>query len=126
MICEILDVDGNVVNTIVAKDFAEVDAIYPGKCRIVPDPITPAPAASWPAYEFYRRFTSAERIAIRALADVDPIEYDFLRTLEHAISSNSSVMSNDPDLIAGLAYLESHPIGSPCLSMGRAAIILSP
>ena len=69
-----------------------------------PDPVEPqAPAAvyEWPRLDFLRRFTPAERIAIRTERVTDPILNDFFSLLEQAIT----VHSNDPDTQAGMGYL---------------------
>ncbi|WP_418646566.1 hypothetical protein ACNQFN_11560 [Thauera butanivorans] len=71
MIYEIVDSDGNVINTIVA-DAAFVDARYPGRYRMIEQPAaepTPAPRHI-SVGAFYDRFGSA-KYAI--LADSSPI-----------------------------------------------------
>lgn len=80
---------------------------------------------TWPAFDFYRKFTAAERIAVRTLAKTDPIAEDFLRTLEAAIASTSLVHADNADVVAGLAYLSATPGGSPCLAAGRSAALLA-
>lgn len=77
------------------------------------------------AFDFYRRFTSAERIAVRALAVTDPIAADFMHTLDGAIASGTPIYPNDPDTLAGLAYLSATPSGAPVLAAGRSAQILA-
>jgi hypothetical protein len=76
---------------------------------------------SWPAFDFYRRLTSAERIAIRERAKTDPIAEDIYATLNAAIASGANVRDDDPDTLAGLAYLES----TGDLAPGRTLAILT-
>jgi len=78
-----------------------------------------------PSMEFYRRFTSAERIAIRSLAVTDAHAADFMATLDNAIAAGWNVHSDDPDVVNGLGYFSAMPAGTPCLASGRAAQILS-
>lgn len=54
---------------------------------------------------FLRRFTLAQRIAIRALAATDPIVQDFMALLDAAIAAGGDVYLDDPDTAAGVAYL---------------------
>lgn len=72
-----------------------------------PQPLTPL--------AFLRRFTAAERIAIRA--STDPVVSDFLQLLYLA----QEVRLDDPDTLAGVDYLEA--IG--LLAAGRAAAVLA-
>lgn len=76
-------------------------------------------------FEFLRRFTVAERIAVRALAKTDPVAEDFLHILDSAIASGTAVWTDDPDLISGMGYLSANPTGSPVLNATRAAQILA-
>lgn len=84
----------------------------------------PAPKM-WPAFDFYRKFTSAERIAVRELAKTDMHADDFLRTLDNTIAASANVRADDPDTIAGIAYLQTVPAGSPVLTAARAAEIMA-
>lgn len=71
----------------------------------------------WTKFEFLRRFSPQERIAIRrAIAAGDEIAEDFMALLEMA----SEVDSDVPELAAGLGYLEA----SGLLAAGRANEIL--
>ena len=88
-------------------------------------PATPGPTA-WDSFDFYRRFTSAERIAIRTLAKTDPIAEDFIQTLDNTIASGSRVLASDPDLQAAFQYLQATPAAAPALTADRAAEILTP
>lgn len=74
------------------------------------EPTQPIPSKLWAAFDFYRRFTSPERIAIRTLAKTDPIAEDFLHTLDAAIASKSNVLAEDSDTVAGLSYLVSQSV----------------
>ena len=78
------------------------------------------------AFDFYRRFTVAERVGIRTLAQTDPIAADFIATLDATIASGARVLANDPDLIAGLGYLQTQPAGSPVFTAGRVAELIAP
>lgn len=78
-------------------------------------------AKSWPAFDFYRKFTSQERIAIRSRAKTDPVVEDIYATLNAAVASGANVRDDDPDTVQGLTYLE----GIGDLAQGRAAEILS-
>lgn len=64
--------------------------------------------------QFLRRFTSAERIAIRA--STNPVIIDFMTLLDLA----QDVRLDDPDTVAGVNYLESLNL----IGEGRAAEIL--
>ncbi len=69
-----------------------------------PDPVEPAlptQAYEWPRLDFLRRFTMAERIAIRAARVTDPILNDFFSLLESA----DNVRSANADTQAGMGYL---------------------
>ena len=90
--------------------------------ELLRDPLpVPVPVKSWPAFDWYRRFSQAERIAIRTLAQTDAIATDIMTTLDHAIASGSNVRADDPDTINGLAYLTSAGV----LAMGRSAELLA-
>lgn len=91
-------------------------------------PFAPPVAATWPAFDFYRKFTSTERIRARALASVDPVADDIMRTLDAAIASGSNVRADDPDTINGLNYLSAYGPADgngAVLAAGRAAEILA-
>lgn len=83
----------------------------------VPAPTPPDPLARWLHKAiFKRRFTAAERIAIRAARDTDPIVNDFIDLLDSA----ELVFLDDADLAAGLGYLASLGL----LTAGRPAEIV--
>ena len=63
----------------------------------------PVPPTEWTRTEFMRRFTAPERIACRNAEKTDPIVEDFFDLLRNA----TVLVSNDPDVTAGLAYLVS-------------------
>jgi hypothetical protein len=81
--------------------------------------VTDAPivAMTWTKLEYLRRFTQAERIAIRGAAKVVPELEDYLQLLELA----SEVRSDDPDIASALAMLE----GAGLIGAGRAQEILN-
>jgi len=59
--------------------------------------------------EFLRRFTTAERIGVRAAALVNPIIGDFMDLLDRA----GVVQRGDADLMMGLQYLVSQGLLTP-------------
>lgn len=65
--------------------------------------------------QFLRRFTTAERIAIRA--STNPVIVDFMQLLDLALD----VRLDDPDTVTGVQYLESLTL----IGAGRAAEILA-
>lgn len=110
--------DGNVI--IADKEFISVN--YPSAI-LLPDVPTLQPVEIKP-FDFLRRFTSAERIAARALAATDAHAADFLHVLDSAIASGTMIYANDPDTVVGMAYLSATPAGSPVLAAGRSSEIL--
>lgn len=78
-------------------------------------PVVPA-QIEWTKVEFLRRFTAAERIAVREVAKTNPLIDDFMQLMSEA----PSIRNDDPDVIAGLGYLEMLTV----LAAGRAAEIL--
>lgn len=114
---DILDGNGNVINTIIATpEFVEQN--YPGHYRevIEPPPLPLPPVLT--KYEFLKRFTSTERKAITAAAVVDEDIADFKLLLDAA----TDVDCGNEDTIAGVNSLEASGI----LAAGRAAQILAP
>lgn len=108
-----------------AKTRKQMDADH---AALVAPPAPPAPPLVGPpiaSFDFYRRFTPGERIAIRSLAKVDPVAEDFMHTLDAAIASGTPVRRDDPDLVAGLAYLSTHPTPTPCLTSARTAELVT-
>jgi hypothetical protein len=55
--------------------------------------------------EYLRRFTQAQRIAIRTLAQTDPIAQDLMHLLDATIAQGGQINLLDPDTIAGVGYL---------------------
>jgi len=92
---------------------------------LIPDPPAVIPPNQWPAFDFYRKFTAAQRIAIRTLANTDPVVADFMHTLDSAIASGTSVIANDPDLTSGLAYLTTALAGNAAFPSGWAAALVA-
>jgi hypothetical protein len=72
---------------------------------------------SWTVYEFLKRFTSAERIAIRTLAKTDVNAEDFM----HLLDQSGDVIRSNPDVLAGLNYL----VSTGKLAAGRPSEILN-
>lgn len=77
----------------------------------------PVTAMVWTKLEYLRRFTQAERIAIRGAAKAVPELDDYLQLLELA----DEVRSDDPDIVGALAMLE----GAGLIGAGRAGEILN-
>lgn len=71
----------------------------------------------WTKLEYLRRFTQAERIAIRDAAKVVPELFDYMELLALA----EEIRSDDPDIAAALAMLE----GAGLIAAGRAQEILN-
>ena len=105
-----------------------VGQLPPGTWQVAPDNIelgdqyqngewvlAPRPVLPLTRLEFLRRFTSAERIAIRA--STDPVVVDFLSLLDAA----QEVRTDDADTVAGIGYLATTGL----LAAERAAEILS-
>ncbi len=83
-------------------------------------PRPPAPVPQWNALDFKRRFTVAERIAIRAAAASNGSVYDFLDLLDTAAATGTMIHANDPDVVTGLqAFQDASLIG-----VGRKDVIL--
>ena len=96
-----------------AVPFAEFDHV-----EFVDEVIAVIPASyTWTKLEYLRRFTQAERIAIRGAAKVVPELEDYLQLLELA----TEVRSDDPDIASALAMLE----GAGLIGAGRAGEILN-
>lgn len=91
-------------------------AVSPGDAYVSGEfsPSSSVPAVQQTQLAFLRRFTSEERIAIRA--STDPLVQDFLSLLALA----QDVRLDDPDTIAGVGYLE----GLGLLAPGRGSAIL--
>ena len=77
----------------------------------------PVVAMVWTKLEYLRRFTQAERIAIRTAAKTVAQLEDYLALLELA----DEVRSDDPDIVGALAMLE----GAGLIGAGRAGEILN-
>lgn len=109
--------DGVVDNIIDADDVLRAIASHPGCIvlgdtgqaigdlwdgerfsRPVPAPVAPLPLTR---LEFLRRFTAAQRIAIRTAAQTNPIIADALQLLDLA----QEVRLDDPDTLALAGYL---------------------
>ena len=67
--------------------------------------------------EYLRRFTTEERVAIRAAASVNPVLDDYLKLMELAQEINL----DDPDTIAAVQMLEQ----SGLIAAGRAVDVLA-
>lgn len=114
--CELLDTPDE--QKVAGLGWRYVDGVFIAP----PEPESGTPTyKSWSAFDFYRKFSSAERIAIRTRTNTDPIAEDIYSTLNAAIASGANIRDDDPDTTNGLAYLESVGV----LAAGRAAEILA-
>lgn len=85
--------------------------------EFVEDAVLPAPTSRvMTKLEYLRRFTQAERIAIREAAKVSPVLEDYLQLLELATEINTG----DADTIAAVTMLEQAGL----IGTGRAQEIL--
>lgn len=101
MIYEILNDDGEVINTIIA-DEAFVEANYPGHYREVgsdPQPPAPPPVISKVAFRF--RLTDAEYVGILQSAKTEIVVAAWLETFNMVTQINLA----DPRTIAGVQQL---------------------
>jgi hypothetical protein len=123
---EILDQDGQVINTVRA-DQAFVDARYPGKWRLIEEEEAEEPAAPIPTefkprriltrLAFRNRFTAEEKATLYTVAKENVIIQIFLDDLQAA----EEVDLDDMALVAGIDLLET----SGLIDKGRAAEILT-
>jgi hypothetical protein len=104
-------------------DGTEVGFVKDGRKWVAPTPVEPEPVAA-PApvpvltkLAFLRRFTRAERIALREAAKTDPMVTDFMLLLDLA----TDVELTDADLIEGVTDLEAKGL----LNAGRKDAILT-
>ena len=115
-VIEVLDtLEGRIHPTLHGEYVQVPDAVEPGFVktgRKFEAPVPVAPAASPPPapvtvisrLNFLRRFTRAERIALRAAETTDPVVADFLLML----TLTEEVDLTSPDVTEGLAYLEAN------------------
>lgn len=80
--------------------------------------VAAAPIRALPKVQYLKRFTQAERIAIRAAGAANPLVNDYIE-LMNAVTD--MVHLDDPDTASGVHALES----AGFLATGRAAEILS-
>lgn len=71
----------------------------------------------WPAWEFKRKFTRDERIAVRELAKTDAVAADLLDILDSA----PEIRSDDPDIVSAMLHLEE----AGTIQSGRVAQIMN-
>lgn len=81
----------------------------------------PAPAREISGVAYLRRFSQAERIAIRAAAAGSAVLDDYLKLLDATIAQGGIVNLDDPDTIAAVNLLEQAGL----LAAGRAAEVLA-
>ena len=115
-VIEVLDTLEGRIHPALHGDYVHVpDAVEPGFIKAgrkfeAPAPVAavapppPAPVTVVSRLDFLRRFTRAERIALRAAETTDPVVADFLLMLTLA----EDVDLTSPDVTEGLAYLEAN------------------
>ncbi len=79
--------------------------------------VAPPPVRDLPKVDYLKRFTQAERIAIRNAGKTDDLVNDYIELMNSAVT----VHLDDPDTVAGVNALES----AGALAPGRAAEILA-
>lgn len=90
--------------------------------HILQKPTTAAPVVRMiSGVTYLRRFTQAERIAIRAAATQSAVLDDYLRLLDTTIAQGGEVNLDDVDTIAAVGMLEQVGL----IAAGRAAEILA-
>jgi hypothetical protein len=115
MIYEILDADGNVINTIQA-DLAFMQAAYPeGNYREVAEP-TPPPdpvIRTLPAGAFRLRFTFTERAGVELASNIDPAAsaetqktQATVKTFYADMCSQRAIDLDSPGVMRGCALLD--------------------
>ena len=110
---------GNVVYAYTADaacDFPEYPFAQYSHVVKKPEPVIP-PQRTITKLEYLRRFTTEERVAIRAAAASNPVLDDYLRLMELAQEINL----DDPDTVAAVGMLEQAGL----LATGRAAEVLA-
>ena len=115
-VIEVLDTLEGRIHPELHGEYVQVpDAVEPGFVKNgrkfeAPAPVAaaapppPAPVTVISRLDFLRRFTRAERIALRAAETTDPVVADFLLMLTLA----EDVDLTSPDVTEGLAYLEAN------------------
>lgn len=119
MTYEILNEQGEVINTIVAdEEFVELH--FPGKWRLLPEPetVVPAKPTTLTKLEYMNRFTDAELAGIYTAAKTVIAVEVWLEKFKLATDINLT----DQRTIDGLHALEDAGL----LAEGRAAEILTP
>jgi hypothetical protein len=115
-VIEVLDALEGRIHPALHGEYLQVpDAVEPGFIKtgrkfeapanvpaVVPPPSAPVTVIS--RLNFLRRFTRAERIALRAAETTDPVVADFLLMLTLA----EDVDLTSPDVTEGLVYLEAN------------------
>lgn len=90
--------------------------------HIAPKPTIETPVArEISGVQYLRRFTQAERIAIRTAAAGSAVLDDYLKLLDATIAQGGIVNLDDPDTIAAVNLLEQANLLAP----GRAAEVLA-
>ena len=115
-VIEVLDTLEGHIHPALHGDYVQVpDAVEPGFVKtgrkfeaaapvVAAAPPPPEPVTVVSRLDFLRRFTRAERIALRAAETTDPVVADFLLMLTLA----EDVDLTSADVTEGLAYLEAN------------------
>lgn len=113
---------GEVVHAYTADAVSHTEAYPFGTYNHIPQPVVVEPVVrDVSGVSYLRRFTQAERIAIRAAAVQSPVLDDYLRLLDITIAQGGVVNLDDLDTIAAVNTLEQVGL----LAAGRAAEILA-
>lgn len=96
---ELLNSQNEVVNIIVLDNLNDWPIPEGYSLREISSPETPVIAQPLTQLAFLRRFTAAERIAIRS--STDPVILDFM----HLVSLAQDILVTDEDTIMGVGYL---------------------
>lgn len=89
--------------------------------HVEPSPVQEPVERNISGVQYMRRFTQAERIAIREAAKSSAALDDYLRLLDLTIAQGGVVNLNDPDVAAALNMLETFGL----IAAGRAAEVLA-
>lgn len=79
----------------------------------------PVPEEEWNELQLRRRFTAAERLAIKAAAKTDPQVDDFIDLVASAGRTGTRLKASDADFRAGMLHL----VQSGLLTVARAKAI---
>lgn len=117
---EILDAEGQVINTILA-DAEFVEKHYAGRYRVAEAPVVVVPEAAperrLTKLQFRSRFTLTEKVALYTAAESQVL----IRIFLDDVNAAEYIDLNDPVTVAGVEALESYGL----IAEGRAQEILT-